>query len=156
MFKINAPEKHYKGVTSGIVFVNGTATAELDTFSKDWFLSKGYTLEEIKDTPTAKAGAPVEDPEAGKNTGNQEKPVTKAELLEKAKALGIEVKSKATNAELEKLIADKEAEIVAAELKAQEELKNSGAEDPPTAKAGAPVEDPEAGTQGNGDSEKGE
>ena len=153
MYKINAPEKHYKGVTSGIVFVNGTATAELDTFSKDWFLSKGYTLEEIKDTPTAKAGAPVEDPEAGKNTGNQEKPVTKAELLEKAKALGIEVKSKATNAELEKLIADKEAEIAAAELKAQEELKNRSEEDP---EAGTPVEDPEAGTQGNGDSEKGE
>lgn len=153
MFKINAPEKHYKGVTSGIVFVNGTATAELDTFSKDWFLSKGYTLEEIKDTPTAKTGTPVEDPEAGKNTGNQEKPVTKAELLEKAKSLGIEVKSKATNAELEKLIADKGAEIKAAELKAQEELKNSGAEDP---EAGTPVTDPEAGEQGNGDSEKGE
>ena len=74
MFKINAPEKHYKGVTSGIVFVNGTATAELDTFSKDWFLSKGYTLEEIKDTPTAKTGAPVEDPEAGtQGNGDSEK-----------------------------------------------------------------------------------
>lgn len=153
MFKINAPEKNYKGVTSGIVFVNGTATAGLDTFSKDWFLSKGYTLEKIKDTPAAKTGIPVDDPEAGKNTDNQEKPITKAELLEKAKGLGIEVKSKATNAELKKLIADKEAEIAAAELKAQEELKNSGAKDP---EAGAPVDDPEAGEQGNGDSEKGE
>ena len=153
MFKINAPEKHYKGVTSGIVFVNGTATAELDTFSKDWFLSKGYTLEEIKDTPTAKTGTPVEDPEAGKNTGNQEKPITKVELLEKAKELGIEVKSKATNAELEKQIAEKEAEIASAALRAQEELKKSGVDDP---EAGAPVTDPEAGEQGNGDSEKGE
>ncbi len=153
MFKINAPEKNYKGVTSGIAFSNGTATAELDAFTKDWFLSKGYTLEEIKSTPVVNAGAPVTDPEAGKNTGDQEKPITKAELLKKAKELGIEVKSKATNAELEKLIADKEAEIAAAALKAQEELKNSGAEDP---EAGAPVTDPEAGAQGNGDSEKGE
>ncbi len=153
MFKINAPEKNYKGVTSGIAFSNGTATAELDAFTKDWFLSKGYTLEEIKSTPVANNGAPVTDPEAGKNTGDQEKPITKAELVKKAKELGIEVKSKATNAELEKLIADKEAEIAAAALKAQEELKNSGTEDP---EAGAPVTDPEAGAQGNGDSEKGE
>lgn len=150
MVKIIAPEKNYKGVTSGIVFVNGIATAEIDAFTKDWFISKGYTLEELEFTPT---GEQNEDPEAGTTNNVVEKPITKAELLEKAKALGIEVKSKATNAELEKLIADKEAEIAAAELKAQEELKNSGAEDP---EAGAPVEDPEAGTQGNGDSEKGE
>lgn len=153
MFKIIAPEKHYKGVTSGIVFSNGIATAELDAFTKDWFINKGYTLEEIKDTPVVNTGTPVTDPGAGKNTGNTEKPITKAELIGKAKELGIEVKSKATNAELEKLIADKEAEIAAAELKAQEELKNSGAKNP---EAGAPVTDPEAGTQGNGDSGKGE
>lgn len=74
MFKIIAPEKNYKGVISGIAFVNGIANAELDAFSKDWFLSKGYTLEEIKDTHTAKAGAPVEDPEAGtQGNGDSEK-----------------------------------------------------------------------------------
>lgn len=68
MYKITAPEKFYKGVTSGIVFVNGTATAELDAFTKDWFISKGYDVEEIKAPTTAtipKAGTTNEDPEKG-------------------------------------------------------------------------------------------
>lgn len=74
MFKITAPEKHYKGVTSGIAFTNGTAIAELDAFTKDWFISKGYSLEEIKETPIANTGAPVEDPEAGtQENGDSEK-----------------------------------------------------------------------------------
>lgn len=155
MYKITAPENHYKGVTSGIVFANGTATAELDAFTKDWFIGKGYNVEEIKTTTTpVPQGTPNEDPEAGKNVGNpDEKPLTKAELLEKAKALGIEnIKSKPTNAELEELIAAKEAELKAAELEKENEGE-SGNVDP---EAGTPNEDPEAGEQGNEDPEKGE
>ena len=48
MFKITAPEKSYNGVSSNIAFVNGVAIAELDPFTREWFLSKGYSLEEIK------------------------------------------------------------------------------------------------------------
>ncbi len=156
MYKITAPEKFYKGVTSGIVFVNGTATAELDAFTKDWFISKGYNVEDIKapTVATPEAGTTNEDPENGNNTGNQgEKPLTKAELMEKAKALGIEnIKSKITNAELEELIANKEAELKAAELEKDNEGE-SGNVDP---EAGTTNEDPEAGEQGNEDPEKGE
>ncbi|MBO5475527.1 MAG: hypothetical protein J5982_03345 [Bacilli bacterium] len=153
MYKITAPEKFYKGVTSGIVFVNGTATAELDAFTKDWFISKGYEVEEIK-TTAAPQGKSNEDPNAGKNTDNQgEKPLTKAELVEKAKALGIEnIKNKITNAELEELIANKEAELKAAELEKENEGE-SGNVDP---EAGKSNEDPNAGEQGKEDPEKGE
>lgn len=157
MYKITAPEKFYKGVTSGIVFVNGTATAELDAFTKDWFISKGYDVEEIKAPTTAtipKTGTTNEDPEKRNNAGNpEEKPLTKAELMEKAKGLGIEnIKSKITNAELEELIANKEAELKAAELEKDNEGE-SGNVDP---EAGTTNEDPEAGEQGNEDPEKGE
>lgn len=152
MYKITAPEKFYKGVTSGIVFNNGTAAAEIDAFTKDWFISKGYQVEEIKDTTTFNA-APQgnEDPNVGNNTGNQgEKPLTKAELMEKAKALGIEeINSKTTNAKLEELIANKETELKAAELDKDNE-GNSGT----TAPQGN--EDPNAGAQGNEDPTKGE
>ena len=74
MYKITAPEKFYKGVTSCIVFVNGTATAELDAFTNDWFISKGYDVVEINAPTTAtipKAGTTNEDPEAGEQ-GNED------------------------------------------------------------------------------------
>ena len=154
MVKIIAPEKNYKGVTSGIVFVNGIATAEIDAFTKDWFISKGYTLEELEFTPTP-TGEQNEDPEAGTTNNVVEKPITKAELIEKAKALGIEVKSKATNADIQKLIDAKEAELEAEakKLAAINATENSGNVDP---EAGEQNEDPEAGKQGNEGSEGGE
>lgn len=69
MYKITAPEKHYNGVTSGIVFTNGIGIAELDAFSKDWFLSKGYTVEETTSTPVTENTETGEqengDPEKG-------------------------------------------------------------------------------------------
>lgn len=152
LYKITAPEKNYKGVTSGIVFTKGEAIAELDVFSLEWFKEKGYTVEKtgkpnekLKKEKTETTGK-VETPEAGA-TGEQntETPEdgdekTKADLLEEAKALGIEnIRSKATKAEIEKLINDKRIE-----LEALESEGNSN------------NEDPEAGATGDEDPEKGE
>ena len=131
MFKITAPEKSYNGVSSNIAFVNGVAIAELDPFTREWFLSKGYSLEEIKQEK------PKTTPEAGNpETGENVKEPTKAELTARAEELGIEIKGKLTNNQIKELIANKEAELKALEDK-----------------------DPEAGnpeTGENGDPEKGE
>lgn len=152
MIKIKTPVNGYNGVDCGVRFENGKAEVEaLSDHVLNWFIAQGYTveLEEVEAPLT-----PNEDPEAGKNAGNpDEKPLTKAELLEKAKALGIEnIKSKPTNAELEELIAAKEAELKATELEKENEGE-SGNVDP---EAGTPNEDPEAGEQENEDPEKGE
>ncbi len=126
MFKITAPEKSYNGVSSNIAFVNGVAIAELDPFTREWFLSKGYSLEEIKQ----------EKPKATPETGENVKEPTKAELTARAEELGIEIKGKLTNNQIKELIANKEAELKALEDKDPE--------------AG----NPETGE--NGDPEKGE
>ncbi|MBQ2870923.1 hypothetical protein IJE86_04425 [bacterium] len=147
MVKIIAPEKGYRGLVSGIVFTDGIGTAEIDAFTKEWFLSKGYTIEEIEDnTPaaTSETGAPAGNPEK-----EEVKPLTKAELTKIATDLGIEVKSKATNAEIEKLIADKKAELEALS-------NNDGNPETGNPETGAPAGNPESGELGNEDPEKGE
>ncbi len=167
MLKITSPEKHYNGVTSGVTFTNGVAIAELDNFSKEWFIEKGYIVEE---TDTPKVETPVvnpvnENPEAGEQGSNQDesnnndslkgnddtsKPKTKAELLEEAKELGIEgIRNKATNKEIEDLIADKKAEL--------EALGDNGASNDGNPEAGNNEnENPETGATGDEDPEKGE
>ena len=149
MIKITTPVQGYTGTDCGIIFENGSATVEtLSEHVYNWFKTHGYTVEGELDVP-------VTDPEAGKT----EQPKTKAELIEEAKALGIEnIKSKATVAELQELIANKKAELEAAA---------SGSEDPNASNPengeengepenGDPVTDPEAGEQGNEDSKGGE
>ncbi len=152
MYKISSKEKNYNGLTSGIVFNKGVATVEsLDTFTKNWFIQKGYIVEEIKSTDSDTVEKTKEDSKTGEETtpkseenldNNQEtedldKDKTKAELLEEAKALGIEnIRSKATKDEIEKLIADKKVELEALES------NDSDKEDP---KTGEENEDLEGG-----------
>lgn len=147
MVKITAPEKGYSGVTSGVTFTRGVANAEIDAFTKSWFESKGYIIEEMEDnnTPaTSQTGAPAGNPEK-----EEKKPLTKAELTEIATGLGIEIKGKLTNAEIEKLIADKKAELEALS-------NNDGNPETGNPETGAPAGNPESGELGNEDPEKGE
>lgn len=147
MIKISTPVQGYNGIDCGVRFENGFA--EVETLSEhviNWFKDHGYTVE---GEPTVEA-----NPEAGENSGEQ--PKTKAQLIEEAKELGIEnIKSKATIAEIEKLIADK-----------KEELEALGNADPETSNPEdgeengdsneTPEANPEAGEQGNEDSKGGE
>ena len=141
MIKISTPVQGYNGIDCGVRFENGFA--EVETLSEhviNWFKDHGYTVE---GEPTVEA-----NPEAGENSGEQ--PKTKAQLIEEAKELGIEnIKSKATNAEIEKLIADKKAELEALE-------NNDGNPESGNPETGAPAGNPESGELGNEDPEKGE
>ena len=141
MIKISTPVQGYNGIDCGVRFENGFA--EVETLSEhviNWFKDHGYTVE---GEPTVEA-----NPEAGENSGEQ--PKTKAQLIEEAKELGIEnIKSKATNAEIEKLIADKKAELEALE-------NNDGNPKSGNPETGAPAGNPESGELGNEDPEKGE
>lgn len=173
MIKIKTPVIGYNGIDCGVRFENGIGVAEdLSEHVINWFKDQGYTVEET-DEPKAKEPETtpetdnIDNGEAGddvpedNNAGIPEVPETgdeksKAELLEEAKALGIEnIRSKATKAEIEKLIADK-----------KEELEALGNADPETSNPEAgeengdsnetPEANPEAGEQGNEDSKGGE
>ena len=69
MYKISSKEKNYNGLTSGIVFNKGVATVEsLDTFTKNWFIQKGYIVEEIKSTDSDTVEKTKEDSKTGEET----------------------------------------------------------------------------------------
>lgn len=154
MIKIKTPVIGYNGIDCGVRFENGIGVAEdLSEHVINWFKDQGYTVEET-DEPKAKEPetAPKadntdngdEDPE-NNDAGEPEVPEageekSKAELLEEAKALGIEnIRSKATKDEIIQLINDKKVEL--------EALADNGNSD---------NENPKAGEAGDEDPEKGE
>lgn len=53
-YKIIAPNKAYNGESAGVTFINGVGIAK-DGKSVDWFESKGYTVEAIKEPKSSKA-----------------------------------------------------------------------------------------------------
>ena len=157
MIKIKTPVIGYNGIDCGVRFENGIGVAEdLSEHVINWFKDQGYTVEET-DEPKAKEPETTpetdntDNGEAGydvpedNNAGIPEVPETgedktRAELLEEAKALGIEnIRSKATKGEIEQLINDKKIEL--------EALADNGNSD---------NENPKAGETGDEDPEKGE
>ncbi len=156
MIKIKTPVPGYNGIDCGVRFENGEATVEsLLPHVLAWFKTQGYTVEEDEvqeEVPVIEESTPEadntdngdEDPE-NNDAGESEEPEageekTKAELLEEAKALGIEnIRSKATKDEIIQLINDKKVEL--------EALADNGNSD---------NENPEAGEAGDEDPEKGE
>lgn len=157
MIKISTPVPGYNGIDCGVRFENGIGVAEdLSEHVINWFKDQGYTVEEtdepkVKEPEATPETDNTDNGEAGdnvpedNNAGEPEVPETgedktRAELLEEAKALGIEnIRSKATKAEIEDLINDKKIEL--------EALAGDGNSD---------NENPEAGEAGDEDPEKGE
>lgn len=157
MIKIKTPVIGYNGIDCGVRFENGIGVAEdLSEHVINWFKDQGYTVEEtdepiekepeatpeVENTDNGEAGDDVpEDNDAGEPEvpeAGEEK--SKAELLEEAKALGIEnIRSKATKDEIIQLINDKKVEL--------EALADNGNSD---------NENPEAGEAGDDVPEKGE
>ena len=156
MIKIKTPVIGYNGIDCGVRFENGEATVEtLLPHVLAYFRVHGYRVEEDEvqvvqvveeETPEADNTDNGEsNPEENNDAGEPEVPEageekSKAELLEEAKALGIEnIRSKATKDEIIQLINDKKVEL--------EALADNGNSD---------NENPEAGEAGDEDPEKGE
>lgn len=156
MIKIKTPVIGYNGIDCGVRFENGEATVEtLLPHVLAYFRVHGYIVEEDEvqvvqvveeETPEADNTDNGEsNPEENNDAGEPEVPEageekSKAELLEEAKALGIEnIRSKATKDEIIQLINDKKVEL--------EALADNGNSD---------NENPEAGEAGDEDPEKGE
>ncbi|MBR4693992.1 MAG: hypothetical protein IKP07_04200 [Bacilli bacterium] len=156
MIKIKTPVIGYNGIDCGVRFENGEATVEtLLPHVLAYFRVHGYIVEEdeVQEVQVVEEETPEADntdngesnPEENNDAGEPEVPETgeeksKAELLEEAKALGIEnIRSKATKDEIIQLINDKKVEL--------EALADNGNSD---------NENPEAGEAGDEDPEKGE
>ena len=163
MIKIKTPVPGYNGIDCGVRFENGEATVEtLLPHVESYFRVHGYIVEsdEVEEVEVIEEETPEADntdngesnPGENNDAGEPEVPEagekSKAELLEEAKALGIEnIRSKATKAEIEELINDKKIELEALES------NGDSNEDP---EAGKEEETPEAGEVGDEDPEKGE
>lgn len=65
MAKVYAPNKQYTGVSAGVPFAGGVAECT-DAARLQWFLERGYQVEEA-------APAPAPTPKAGAKDGNNSK-----------------------------------------------------------------------------------